>query len=223
MKSSAVPLLILGLLTSLTGAIQLNAADSPDSIRPAANADRKGTVSFISAPRRSPAVMNVPAPYLNLIRHYSTKHNLREDLVIAVIRAESSFNPNAVSHKGAVGLMQLMPVTAAQYGVSDRFNVDQNLDAGIRHLKYLYERYNQDISLTLAAYNAGEEAVKKYGGVPPFRETRDYIRRINGFLGLNNGNSPGRSRIYKFVTPEGRIMITDTLPSKQHSGFEVLE
>lgn len=222
MKSRTVLLVMCLLLAPLFLQMNLKADDS-NKLNQAVQAGKKGTVSFISSPRRSAAVMNVPATYLNLIRQYSGKHNLREDLVIAVIRAESNFNPNAVSHKGAVGLMQLMPATAAQYGVADRFNIDQNLDAGIKHLKYLYERYNQDIPLTLAAYNAGEEAVKKYGGVPPFRETREYIRRINGFLGLADNSSSGRSRIYKFITPEGRIMITDTLPARQHSGFEVLE
>lgn len=97
-------------------------------------------------------------------------------LVHAVVRVESNYDPRAISPKGAMGLMQLMPATARQYRVSDPFDVDQNLEAGMRHLRGLLDRF--DRSRALAAYNAGETAVSKYGGVPPYRETQDYVRRI---------------------------------------------
>ena len=124
-------------------------------------------------------------PLREKIKALCEKHQFREDLVLAVIKAESSFNPRAVSPKGAVGMMQLMRDTARLYGVSNRFNIDQNLEGGIQHLKFLYHKYRQDIPLTLAAYNAGEEAVERNNGIPPYTETRQYIRRIMSGLGLN--------------------------------------
>jgi soluble lytic murein transglycosylase-like protein len=98
-------------------------------------------------------------------------------LAHAVVRTESNYQPLAISPKGAMGLMQIMPATAAQYGVRDPFDPDQNLDAGLRHLKMLLGRH-RSLSLALAAYNAGEGAVARYGRVPPYRETQDYVRRI---------------------------------------------
>jgi soluble lytic murein transglycosylase-like protein len=98
-------------------------------------------------------------------------------LAHAVVRAESNYRPLAVSPKGAMGLMQIMPVVAQQYAVRDPFDVDQNLDAGLRHLKRLLQRHST-LSLALAAYNAGEGAVARYGRVPPYRETQDYVRKV---------------------------------------------
>ena len=113
----------------------------------------------------------------SLIRQSADKHKINRGLVKAVIHTESGFNPQALSKPGAQGLMQLMPATADIYGVTDPFDPSQNVQAGTQHLKYLLDKYNQ-IELALAAYNAGEGNVKKYGGVPPFTETRDYIKRV---------------------------------------------
>jgi len=113
-----------------------------------------------------------------LIYHQSKKHGIDESLVKAVIYAESYFNPNATSHKGASGLMQLMPATAAKYGVSDRYNPRQNIIGGIKHLRYLMDLYPKNIKHVLAAYNAGENAVKKYNGIPPYRETQGYVKKV---------------------------------------------
>ncbi len=99
-------------------------------------------------------------------------------LVRALIHAESSFNPNALSHKGAQGLMQLMPATAGMYGVSNAFDAGQNIRAGVEHLAGLLKRLDGDVKLVAAAYNAGEGAVKKYGGIPPYAETRVYVDRV---------------------------------------------
>ena len=114
------------------------------------------------------------------------KHELNPRLVAAVVRAESNWNPRARSRKGACGLMQLMPATASRFGVrrSELFNVEKNLDAGSRYLAWLVQRFEGRLDYVLAAYNAGEGAVDRYGGVPPYRETRDYVRRIYGYLGL---------------------------------------
>ena len=113
-----------------------------------------------------------------LIIEYSAQHQVRPDLVRAVIQAESAFNPLARSHKGAMGLMQLMPGTAAELGVTDPYDPEQNIRGGVTYLKGLLRRYSDNEELALAAYNAGPGAVNKYGAVPPYKETRNYVARI---------------------------------------------
>jgi transglycosylase-like protein with SLT domain len=108
----------------------------------------------------------------------AARHNVDPNLVRAVVKVESNFNSNAVSRTGAMGLMQLMPKTARELKVKNPFDPQQNVDAGVRHLKYLLENYNGDVNLTLAAYNAGEGAVRRSAGVPHYSETQDYVRKI---------------------------------------------
>jgi len=125
----------------------------------------------------------------------AARHNVDPNLVRAVIRVESNFNSNAVSRKGAMGLMQLMPKTARELKVKNPFDAEQNVDAGVRHLKYLLENYNGDVNLTLAAYNAGEGAVRRSAGVPHIAETQDYVRRItNIYYGGSGIGQVGGSR-----------------------------
>ncbi len=112
------------------------------------------------------------------IEEAAARHNVDPNLVRAVVKVESNFNPNAVSRKGAMGLMQLMPTTARQLNVKNPFDPQQNVDAGVRHLKQLLESYDGDINLTLAAYNAGAGAVARSSGVPHYAETQRYVRRI---------------------------------------------
>jgi soluble lytic murein transglycosylase-like protein len=119
----------------------------------------------------------------SLITKYAAQNGLQPQLVRAVVQQESSGNPRCVSSAGARGLMQLMPETAAQYGVRDIFDPEQNVAAGTRHLSGLLKEFNGDVSLALAAYNAGSGAVRKYGGIPPYAETQQYVRRIQGMLG----------------------------------------
>lgn len=187
--------------------------------------DRGGRDNLAVSLHAAPRSNAIPLHYKEKIEDLTAKHELRQDLVIAVARAESSFNPFAVSPKGAVGIMQLMRDTARQYGVINRYDAHENIEAGVRHLKYLYEKYRGDIPLTLAAYNAGEEAVSKYNGVPPYRETQNYVRRVMSMMGLSASDaSPARprTRIYKYTAPDGKTIITDTLPAEIGGSFEVI-
>jgi soluble lytic murein transglycosylase-like protein len=113
-----------------------------------------------------------------LARTVARRYELDEELVSAVVRAESGYDPAAVSRVGAVGLMQLMPGTAAEMEVHDPFDPEQNLDGGVRYLKWMLDRFEGEVDLALAAYNAGPAAVDRYGGIPPYPETRSYVRRV---------------------------------------------
>ncbi|MFZ0737978.1 MAG: lytic transglycosylase domain-containing protein [Candidatus Acidiferrales bacterium] len=128
--------------------------------------------------RAIPVPAGSSAAFANLIRAAAQKHGVDEKLIASIIAAESNFNPRAASRKNARGLMQLLPSTAARYSVANILDPAQNIDAGTRYLKELLQQYHGDLKLTLAAYNAGPDVVAKYGGVPPFPETRAYVRRV---------------------------------------------
>jgi soluble lytic murein transglycosylase-like protein len=119
----------------------------------------------------------------------AARHNVDANLVRALVQVESNFNPNAVSRKGAMGLMQLMPQTARQLKLTNPFNPDENVDAGVRHLKQLLESYGGDVRLSLAAYNAGAGAVARSSGIPRYAETRNYVKRITNLYGGSMGSS----------------------------------
>lgn len=113
-----------------------------------------------------------------LIQNASELYGVDKDLIRAVIKVESNFNPAAKSHKGAIGLMQLMPATAQQYRADDLYDPETNIHAGTKHLRYLLTLFNNRVNLALAAYNAGEHRVKQYRGIPPYRETQTYVSRV---------------------------------------------
>jgi soluble lytic murein transglycosylase-like protein len=143
----------------------------------------------------------------------AARHNVDPNLVRAVVKVESNFNSNAVSNKGAMGLMQLMPSTARMLNVKNPFDPQQNVDAGVRHLKSLLESYGGDVKLTLAAYNAGQGAVARSSGVPHFAETQNYVRRITNLYygGFDLGPSgPSRDPVRVQRDARGVLYISNT-------------
>jgi len=135
-----------------------------------------------------------------LVIQHAQRHALRPELVRAVIQVESGFNPRARSPKGAMGLMQLMPATARELGVTNPYDPSQNIQGGTAYLRQLLDRYDGDERLALAAYNAGAGAVDRYGrNVPPYQETRDYVRRIGLKAGTAVGDPTPRFAIYKTI------------------------
>ncbi len=202
--------------------------------------DDGGRQFFVNAERPAPAKLTASRPRTNiylpaessftgrsrpamdigrdgaekLVREAADRHRVDPALVRAVIETESNWNPKAYSHKGAGGLMQLIPTTAQRYGAYDVFDPQQNIDAGVKHLKWLLERYNGNLDLALAAYNAGEGAVDRVHGVPAYRETRNYVQKVqNAYFRPGSGRLAGAyvnpHAIHRDVTPEGRIIFTN--------------
>jgi soluble lytic murein transglycosylase-like protein len=149
-----------------------------------------------------------------LVREAAERHKVDPALVRAVIETESNWNPSARSHKGALGLMQLIPTTAQRFGVNDMFSPQQNVDAGVKYLKTLLERYNGNLEMALAAYNAGEGAVDRAHGVPAYRETRDYVQKVqNAYFRPGSGRMDGLflnpHAIRKEADASGRTIFTN--------------
>jgi len=153
--------------------------------------------------------------YHPIINKKAKEHDIDPSLVTAVIKAESNGNPYAVSRKGAMGLMQLMPMTASDLQVRNPFDPEENIDGGTRYLRYLIEKFNGNLTLALAAYNAGPKTVERYGSVPPISETRQYVKRV---LALYNGKTDISSElykakktepIYKIIMEDGTILFTN--------------
>jgi soluble lytic murein transglycosylase-like protein len=170
-----------------SAAAEVNRYLGADSGTPALKPERVGTFS--------------QADIDAAIEKAAERHNVDANLVRAVIKVESNFNPNAVSRKGAMGLMQLMPQTARQLNVTNPFDPEQNVEAGVRHLKRLMESYGGDVRLTLAAYNAGPGAVARSAGIPHYAETRDYVRRITRLYNGGSVSGPGGSTSSLFRAP----------------------
>jgi soluble lytic murein transglycosylase-like protein len=159
----------------------------PDACRPPEPEPAVGAAPVAAAP--DPAVAQ--SSFAREIEQTAGRYGVDHRLVKAVVQIESGGNPRAVSPKGARGLMQLMPARAEALGVRDSFDPGANLDGGVRHLRELLTRFSGDLTLALAAYNAGEEAVRLHNGVPPFRETQEYVRKV---LALYSPATPGPGR-----------------------------
>ena len=166
--------------------------------------------------QRNSSPDTVPASYLNIINAACNRFGVDPSLVHAIVKVESDFNPFAISRKGAMGLMQLMPQTANTMNVRNTFSPDENVEGGVKYLRYLLDRYEGNISLALAAYNAGETAVKKWGTIPPYPETQNYVQRIMRIYGGYENVRRPRYTIYMVHGEDGALMLTDD-PSKNKS------
>jgi soluble lytic murein transglycosylase-like protein len=180
-----------------------------------AGSDAKQSGSQSQGPNPAPPAQPVAPDVLHdLVAETAHKHNIDPALVNAVISTESNWNTAAISSKGALGLMQLVPQTALQYGVYNPFDPTQNVEAGVSYLSNLLERYNGDVPKALAAYNAGPSAVDRWGGVPNYRETRQYVQKVT-----SSYFQPGSERhtswhaasrpIYRTTTDDGRVVFTN--------------
>lgn len=182
---------------------------------------RSVVVSSSVAPPRTSAseqpTAEVAGSVPEMIERIARSHEVEPELVHSMIRVESNYKPTAVSHKGAEGLMQLIPATARRFGVANSFNPEQNIEGGVKYLKHLLQLFNGDERLALAAYNAGEGAVARYGGIPPYPETRNYVYQVGKRLGENRNTQarapkpetvkPAASespRIERYVDADGR-------------------
>jgi soluble lytic murein transglycosylase-like protein len=170
--------------------------------------------SFAASSEMSSAELANREKIEEMIREVSDRYRVDPALVRAVIQTESNWNSSAVSRKGALGLMQLVPTTAQQMGVNNAFDPKQNLDGGVRYLHTLLERYNGDLDRALAAYNAGPGAVDRAGGIPQYRETRDYVQKVtDSYFRPGSDRLPRafeqRRPIYRAVEADGRVVFTN--------------
>lgn len=163
--------------------------------------------------------------YAHVIRAAAERYGVEPRLVEAIVQAESAGNPTAVSPKGARGLMQLMPERAALLGVRNSFDPHQNVDGGVRHVRDLLQSFGGDVTLAVAAYNAGEGAVRSYGGVPPFAETREYVRRVRALYDGGSALAPkavalvtAPQRVYREVAEDGTLTFTNVPPRNPAPG-----
>lgn len=152
------------------------------------------------------------------IQEMAQRYGVSATLVRAIVRAESGFDPGAVSAKGAGGLMQLMPQTASSLGVVDRFDPRENIRGGIRHLRHLLDRYQGSVPLALAAYNAGEGPVDTYRGIPPYPETQRYVRRVMLEAGIKDTAATSRV-LYRYVGPDDTLTYSNIRPTSKGSKF----
>lgn len=175
---------------------------------------RTTQASITTSPELSAAELANRGKIEEMIREVSGRYRVDPALVRAVMQTESNWNSSAVSRKGALGLMQLVPGTAQQLGVNNAFDPKQNLDGGVRYLHMLLERYNGDLDRALAAYNAGPGAVDRAGGIPQYRETRNYVQKVtDSYFRPGSDRLPRafeeRRPIYRAVETDGRVVFTN--------------
>lgn len=164
-------------------------------------------VFLLSLSGNADVLSSTRKPYDSIIVSVAQNYRVPPELVHSIIKAESNYDPWAISSKGAMGLMQLMPLTATQYKVMNVFDPKQNIVGGVKYLVDLIKLYDGDTKRVLAAYNAGQEAIKRYGGIPPYRETRNYIKKV--MATYNKPRISTRTKIYAFYDENGRYVLTD--------------
>ncbi len=209
-------------------AVILLSASAPSQAQIASYVDEHGNVIYVNgdSPKRkdggtisstpSAQTANAPGDHLDsIVQQAAERHNLDPALVKAVISTESGWNPTAISRKGAVGLMQLIPATAERFGVGNAFDPAQNVEGGTSYLKSLLDHYNGDLTKSLAAYNAGERAVDQSGGIPAYPETERYVQKVtDAYFRPNSGRDPSlwskpKAPIRQEVDSKGRIIFTN--------------
>jgi len=164
-------------------------------------------VFFLPAVGESEVLSSSKKPYDDIVVNVAQSLRVPVELVHSIIKAESNYDAWAISAKGAMGLMQLMPITAKQYKVMNVFDPRQNIEGGVKYLVDLIKLYEGDTRRVLAAYNAGQEAIKKYGGIPPYRETKNYIAKVMATYPKSKIST--RTKIYAFYDENGRYVLTD--------------
>jgi soluble lytic murein transglycosylase-like protein len=168
-------------------------------------------------PHSLPVAGTPPAGINQLVEKTANRLQMDPELIRAIVRVESGYNPKAVSSKGAMGLMQLIPATAQRFGVANPFDPQQNLEGGVNYLKYLMALFGGDLSLSLAAYNAGEHTVQRSGGIPAISETQDYVRKVRSIYQAGGvsapvkaaANTPLTTPIARYVDPYGVVHFTN--------------
>ena len=210
---------IIGCMCAVAAAVMEGAgAPAVSVVRADPRTGRLVRTVIRTRPSAPPVPAAVPsAPLAETVDRIAQQNQLSPRLVHSVIQAESNYNPNAVSPKGAQGLMQLIPGTAQRYGVGNPFDPAQNVEGGTTYLKTLLDRYNGDLSKSLAAYNAGEGAVDRSGGVPPIWETRRYVQKVtNAYFRPGSGRdqtqwqwTPPRKPLRQEVNSKGRVVFTN--------------
>ena len=188
--------------------VQSESGRIPSSAKPASPPVSRPAESAVSSTNISST--NIPSAYLERINSACDRHGVDPALVHALVKVESDYNPLALSRKGAMGLMQLMPQTALDMNVRDTFDPNENIDGGVKYLRYLLDRYEGNLSLALAAYNSGETAVKRWGTVPPFKETQEYVQKIMKlYHGTGKMSDSRRYIVYMGYGEDGAILVTD--------------
>lgn len=183
-------------------------------------ASKPSTLAPSSPASVTASVISIPTAYLDIINLACDRHGVDPLLVHAIVKVESDFNPYALSRKGAMGLMQLMPQTAVEMNVKNSFSPHENIEGGVKYLRYLMDRYEGNLSLALAAYNAGENSVKRWGTIPPFKETKHYVDRIlKIYNGQGNTFTP-RYTIYIGYSEDGSLMLTDNPHNHQNKSLK---
>jgi soluble lytic murein transglycosylase-like protein len=203
--------------------VYVNTAESAVRRAPAVEPTRRATApakaEVVSSAKRVPAAPKTselphPTPDISqMVEETANRLQVDPQLVHAIIQVESDYDPLAVSRKGAMGLMQLIPQTAQRFGVGNPFDPQENIEGGVSYLRHLLDLYGGDLSLSLAAYNAGEGAVQRYGGIPFFSETQDYVRRVTGIYqsqpplsgAKDTGSQPQAPPIFRYVDERGVV------------------